>query len=62
MQNLARIGLLDRVYEAAAAIDFGRKGFAIKGKADDGRLSYEQGIIRALNAFTEATQRQTLKS
>ena len=51
---MAKIGLIDRVYEAAAAIDFGRKGFAIKGKADDGRLSYEQGISRALKAFAEA--------
>ena len=51
---MAKTGLVDRVYDAAAAIDFGRKGFAIRGKADDGRLSYEKGISRALSAFTEA--------
>jgi hypothetical protein len=51
---LARIGLVNSVYEAAAAIDFGRKGFATKGKAEEGRISYEKGIAEALAAFKEA--------
>ena len=37
-------GLLSRISEAAAAIDFGRKGFATRGKAEEGRISYETGI------------------
>ena len=48
------IGLVDKVYEAATAIDFGRKGFAIKGKAEEGRLSYERGISVALSTFRDA--------
>ena len=44
-------GLIDKVYDAAQAIDFGRKGFAVRGKAEEGRLSYENGISRALSGF-----------
>jgi len=51
---LARIGLVNSVYEAASAIDFGRKGFATRGKAEEGRISYEDGIDKALAAFREA--------
>jgi hypothetical protein len=47
-------GLLSNVYEAAAAIDFGRKGFATRGKAEEGRISYEDGIAKALSAFQQA--------
>jgi hypothetical protein len=47
-------GLVVNIYEAAAAIDFGRKGFATRGKAEEGRLSYERGISRALSAFRDA--------
>ena len=47
-------GLVNNVYDAAAMIDFGRKGFAIRGKADEGRISYEIGIDRALSAFKDA--------
>ena len=54
MRNLAATGLISRVYEAAANIDFGRKWFAIIGKADEGRLSYERGIAVALSAFMDA--------
>jgi hypothetical protein len=46
--------LLSSIYEAAAAIDFGRKGFATRGKAEEGRFSYEIGIAKALSAFQEA--------
>ena len=52
---MARIGLVNSVYEAAAAIDFGRKGFATRGKAEEGRIYYEKGIAEALAAFKEAS-------
>ena len=48
------IGLVDKIYEAVAAIDFGRKGFATRGKAEEGRLSYERGISLALSTFNNA--------
>ena len=51
---MARIGLVNNVYEAAANIDLGRKGFATRGKAEEGRISYEDGIATALTAFKEA--------
>ena len=47
-------GLILRINDAAIAIDFGRKGFATRGKAEEGRLSYEQGITEALSAFKDA--------
>ena len=47
-------GLLSSVYEAAANIDLGRKGFAIRGKEQEGRISYEDGIAKALATFKEA--------
>ena len=47
-------GLVDKIYTAAAAIDFGRKGFATRGRAEEGRLSYEQGISIALSTFKDA--------
>jgi len=47
-------GLLSSIYDAATSIDFGRKGFATKGKAEEGRINYEDGIAKALTAFKEA--------
>jgi hypothetical protein len=47
-------GLVDKIYTAASAIDFGRKGFATRGKAEEGRLSYERGISVALSTFRDA--------
>ena len=47
-------GLVIKIYDATIAIDFGRKGFATKGKAEEGRLSYEYGISLALSAFRDA--------
>jgi hypothetical protein len=41
---LDQIGFVDKLYDAAAAIEFGRKGFATRGKAEEGRISYENGI------------------
>ena len=51
---MAKISLVNSVYEAAAKIDFGRKGFATRGKEQEGRISYEDGIAKALSAFKEA--------
>ena len=51
---MAVIGLLSSIYEAALAIDSGRKGFAVIGKEREGRVSYEDGIAQALSAFQEA--------
>jgi hypothetical protein len=51
---LVPIGLVNNVYVAVAAIDLGRKGFAIRGKAEEGRISYEEGIAKAMSAFKEA--------
>jgi len=48
------IGLLNNINDAALSIDYGRKGFATRGKAEEGRLSYERGITRALSAFRDA--------
>ena len=52
--NLAKIGLISSIAEAAAAIDSGRKGFAIIGKEREGRINYEDGIAQAMSAFKEA--------
>jgi len=51
---LAKTGLLIRIAEASFSIDFGRKGFATRGKEQEGRISYEEGIAKALDAFKEA--------
>ena len=53
-RNLDLTGLLSSVYEAAAAIDSGRKGFATRGKEQEGRINYEDGIAQAMSAFKEA--------
>jgi hypothetical protein len=47
-------GLTLNISNAAINIDAGRKGFATRGKAEEGRLSYEDGIAKALSAFQEA--------
>ena len=47
-------GLVYKISDAALAIDYGRKGFAIRGKAEEGRISYETGISLALSAFRDA--------
>ena len=49
-----RTGLLDEIYLATIAIDFGRKGFATRGKEQKGRISYEKGIDMAMSSFGEA--------
>jgi hypothetical protein len=47
-------GLLSNIYNAGLAIDFGRKGFVTRGKAEEGRISYELGIAQALSTFRDA--------
>jgi hypothetical protein len=47
-------GLVDSISAATVSIDYGRKGFATRGKAEEGRISYETGISAALIAFKEA--------
>jgi len=48
------IGLVDSINNAAIYIDTGRKGFATRGKEQEGRISYEDGIAEAMSAFQEA--------
>jgi len=48
-------GLIHKINGAAIAIDFGRKGFATRGKAEEGRLAYEKGIAEALSAFRDVS-------
>jgi len=47
-------GLLRNIYEAALTIDSGRKGFATRGKEQEGRINYEDGIAKALSSFQKA--------
>jgi len=46
--------LASKIADAALSIDAGRKGFATRGKAEEGRISYEDGIAEAMIAFQEA--------
>ena len=47
-------GLVNNILEATTNIDAGRKGFATRGMAEEGRLSYEKGISEALAVFKES--------
>ena len=47
-------GLVNSIITATSNIDSGRKGFATRGKAEEGRISYEDGIAEAMTAFKEA--------
>ena len=51
---MAKTGLLRSITDAASSIDLGRKGFATRGKEQEGRISYEDGIAIAMTAFKEA--------
>jgi hypothetical protein len=51
---LDRIGLTLKISNAVINIVSGRKGFATRGKAEEGRISYEEGIAQALSAFQQA--------
>jgi hypothetical protein len=46
-------GYATNILEATISIDAGRKGFATKGKAEEGRMLYEKGIALALSTFRE---------
>jgi len=48
------ITLANNTIKAATLIDAGRKGFAIRGKEQEGRISYESGIALAMETFKEA--------
>jgi hypothetical protein len=48
------IGYVRSITQEAAYIDAGRKGFATRGKAEEGRIFYETGIADAMSAFKEA--------
>ena len=48
------IGLANDIYAAVINIDAGRKGWATKGKEQEGRISFEDGIAEASYAFKEA--------
>ena len=48
------IGLVDSINAAVSNINFGRKGFATRGKEQEGRIAYEKGIANAMVAFKQA--------
>ena len=47
-------GLVNNIITATTSIDYGRKGFATRGKAEEGRISYEEGIALALSTFQQS--------
>ncbi len=47
-------GLISSIVEATYSIDAGRKGFATRGKEAEGRISYEDGIAKAMTVFKES--------
>jgi len=51
---LEAIGLVNSINAAVIQIDAGRKGFAIKGKADEGSFNYEKGISTVMTTFQQA--------
>jgi hypothetical protein len=55
---LDRTGLTLEISDAAISIELGRKGFATRGKAEEGRISYEKGIAKALSAFQQASNQR----
>ena len=46
-------GLVNSINKAAIDIDFGRKGFATRGREQKGRIAYEKGIAKAMSAFKQ---------
>lgn len=48
------IGYVNSINAATTQIDAGRKGFATRGKAEEGRISYETGIAEAMTTFQKA--------
>ena len=48
------ITLVNSISNAALNIDIGRKGFAARGKEQEGRILYETGIAKAMTIFQQA--------
>ena len=48
------IGLANSINVAVTNVVAGRRGFAIRGKEQEGRISFETGIAQAISAFKEA--------
>jgi len=48
------ITLAGNIANATTLIEAGRKGFATKGKAEEGRISYEKGIALSMASFQKA--------
>jgi len=46
-----KTGIIVDIYDAAINIDIGKKGFAASGKEQEGRISYEDGLTKALCCF-----------
>ena len=44
-------GYVNSILIATAAIDAGRKGFATRGMEQEGRISYEDGIVLAMTTL-----------
>ena len=44
-------GLVNNILEATTSIDAGRKGLSTRGKTEEGRILYEDGIAKALSTF-----------
>ena len=51
---MEKSGLVNNILDATISIDFGRKGFATRGKAEEGRILYEEGIDLAMSTFKDA--------
>jgi len=47
-------GLLDSIIGATSGIDFGWKNVAVRGREQEGRISFENGIAEASAAFESA--------
>jgi hypothetical protein len=50
--------LLNSITNAVIYIDAGRKGFATRGKEQEGRIFYETGIATAMTAFQQASNQR----
>jgi hypothetical protein len=56
-------GLISSIADAVINIDLGRKGWAIRGKGQESRIPFEEGIALAMDTFQKAqvsTDPQTL--
>jgi hypothetical protein len=51
---LEKTGYAISITAATIKIDYGRKGFATRGKEQEGRISYEDGIADGITSFQQA--------